>query len=172
MAIQVNSLTNANIYADGSNFIGRAKEIQLPEVAFKQVDHEALGMVGMTELFAGIEKMEATIMWNSAYPDALRKFSNPNAAVQLQARANMRIEASTGLVDEVAVVIDMTARPKNMPGYNFKQHENVELETKLNITYISIKIDGEVISEVDILANIFKVGGVDLLAKYRANTGA
>jgi len=172
MAIEVNSITNANIYVNGANFVGRAKEVQIPEVAFKQVDHEALGMVGMTELFAGIEKMEATIMWNSVYPDAQKVFSNPNASIQMQARASMRKTASTGLVDEVPVVIDMTVTPKNMSGFNFKQQENIELETKLNLTYIQLKIDGEVISEVDILANVFKVGGVALLAKYRANTGA
>lgn len=172
MAIEVNSITNANIYVNGNNFVGRAKEVQIPETAFKQVDHEALGMVGMTELFAGIEKMEATIMWNSIYPDAQAIFNNPNASIQMQARANMRVTASTGLIDEVAVVIDITGTPKNMSGFNFKQQENIELESKLNVTYIAVKVGDRQISEVDILANIFKVDGVDLLAKYRANTGA
>ena len=79
MSIKIHSITNANVYVDGVNFIGRAKEIDVPEIAYKMVDHEALGMVGMTELFAGIEKMETTIMWNSAYADAIKKLVNPNA---------------------------------------------------------------------------------------------
>lgn len=171
MGIQVNSVTNANIYADGQNWIGKAKEVQLPEQAYKMVDHEALGMVGMVELFAGLDKMEATLQWNSLYFDALVKAVNPNAPINLQVRANMRQRASTGLLDEVPIVITMTGQPKNIPGMNFKQHENVELETKFNVTYYLLEIDGNAVVECDLFANIFKVNGVDLLAKYRANIG-
>jgi uncharacterized protein len=169
--IQINSITNANIYLDGVNFIGRAKEIQVPEATYKFVDHEALGMVGMTELFAGIEKMEATIQWNAPYTDALKKLANPNQPVLLQARASMRQSNSAGLIDEVPVICTLSVVPKNLPGMTFKQQENVELETKLNVTYYKLEIDGEAIAEIDVLANIFKVGGVDLLAKYKRNIG-
>lgn len=171
MAIQVNSVTNANIYADGGSWIGRAKEVQVPEIAYKFVDHEALGMVGMTELFAGIDKMEVTIQWNSMYADVLKKAANPNQPIRLQVRSNLRVESSAGLVDEQPVAIFLTCRPKNMPGFNFKQHENVEAESKLNVTAYRLEINNEIIVEIDVLANIFKVGGVDLLAKYRRNIG-
>jgi P2 family phage contractile tail tube protein len=170
--IQINSITNANIYANGVGFLGRAKEVEIPEAAFKFVDHEALGMVGMTELFAGIEKMEATISWNSVYADALRIFSNPNEPILLQCRMSMRVSNSAGLVDEVPVIATLSVVPKNIPGLSLKQQENVELETKLNVTYYKLEIDGEAITEIDLLANIFKVNGVDLLARYKRNTGA
>ena len=169
--IQVNSITNANIYLDGGNFIGRAKEVQVPEAAYKFVDHEALGMVGMTELFAGIEKMECTVQWNAPYADALKKLTNPNQPVLMQVRANMRESNSAGLVGEVPVICTMSVVAKNIPGFNFKQHENVELETKLNVTYYKLEIDGEAVTEIDVLANIFKVDGVDLLANYKRNIG-
>lgn len=169
--IEIHSVTNANVYVDGVTFIGKAKEIDVPEATYKMVDHEALGMIGMTELFAGIEKMEATIMWNSIYGDAIKKLMNPNQPVLLQARANKRISNSSGLVGEVPVVLTMSARPKNAPGFNFKQQENVEAETKLNITAIKLEIDSEIIYDIDLLANIFKVDGVDILAQYKRNIG-
>lgn len=171
MAVQINSLTNVNIYVDGNNYIGKAKEVQVPEQAFKMVDHEALGMVGMVELFAGLDKMEATIQWNSTYADALAKAVNPNQPLNMQVRGNLRVRDSTGLVDEQAVVITMNAQPKNMPGMNFKQHENVELESKFNVSYYLLSINGEEIYEIDLLANVFRVNGVDIMAKYRQNLG-
>lgn len=169
--ISVNSLTNANVYADGASWLGRASEVQVPEVAYKYADHEALGMVGSTELFAGIDKMETTITWNSLYPDTIKKMSNPNQPVKLQVRGSMRIENSAGLVDEQPVVVFLTCTAKNIPGMNFKQHENVTLESKLNTTYFRMEVDGEAIVEFDVMANIFKVGGVDIMAKYRRNIG-
>ena len=34
------------------------------------------------------------------------------------------------------------------------------------------KVGGEAITEIDVLANIYKAGGEDVLASYRANIGA
>jgi uncharacterized protein len=166
-----NSLKNCNVYIDGNNHLGKAKEVQIPEVSFTQADHEALGLFGKTELLSGLDKMEATIMWNSPYPDLLKKVSSPNTALNLVIYGSLESYASTGKTGEVPFKCFMTATPKNMPGYNFKQQENVELESKFNVTAIKIVIDGEVISDVDILANICRVNGVDLLAKYRQNLG-
>lgn len=44
--IQINRITNANIYLDGNNLLGRATEIKLPDVSLIMQEHKALGMVG------------------------------------------------------------------------------------------------------------------------------
>ena len=54
---------------------------------------------------------------------------------------------------------------------NFKQHDNVELTSMLTVTYVKQVINGEDVIEIDVLANIFKVNGVDVLAQYRNNIG-
>ena len=43
--IQINRITNANIYLDGNNLLGRATEIKLPDVSLIMQEHKALGMV-------------------------------------------------------------------------------------------------------------------------------
>lgn len=48
--IQINRITNANIYLDGNNLLGRATEIKLPDVSLIMQEHKALGMVGKIEL--------------------------------------------------------------------------------------------------------------------------
>ncbi len=169
--IQVNRVTNANIYLDGRSLLGRAEEISLPTVKQIMSEHKAIGMNGKFELPAGIDKLECRIKWNSFYRDTLIKAANPDQAVNMQCRTSMKTFGSSGVLSEVPVVIHMTGQFKDFPLGNFKQHDNVELESNLNVTYCKLVIDGTEVLEIDVLANIHKVNGVDILAKYRANLG-
>jgi P2 family phage contractile tail tube protein len=65
----------------------------------------------------------------------------------------------------------LTGTFKNAPTGNFKQHDNVELESMFNVTYMKQEIDGADIVEFDVMANIYKVDGVDKLNTYKANIG-
>jgi len=40
---------------------------------------------------------------------------------------------------------------------NYKQHDNVEAETSMSVTYIRVQVDGTDVVEVDVLANIYKL---------------
>lgn len=170
--IKINRLTNANVYIDGKSFLGKAEEVSLPTIKHKMSEHKALGMVGMMEFFAGIEKMEAKIKWNSFYPDALKKMADPTTSMQLQVRASLEGYSAQGRVEQLPVVCFLTVTAKDFPMGNYKQHDNVEAETNLNVTYCRLEINRESIVEIDVLANIYKVNGVDILAQYRANIGA
>lgn len=169
--IAINRVTNANIYLDGKSLLGRAEEVNLPDVKYKMSEHKALGMVGSIEVWSGIEKMEASIKWNSIYADVLKKTSNPFSALKIQVRADVEGYNSQGRVSEVPSVTYLTGQFKNAPMGNFKQHDNVELTSMLSVTYVKQVINGEDVIEIDVLANIFKVNGVDVLAQYRNNIG-
>lgn len=169
--IQVNRATNANIYLDGKSFLGRAEEINLPTVKQIMSEHKALGMNGKFEISAGIDKLEASIKWNSFYRDVMVKAANPDQAVQLQCRSSVKTVGSAGVLSEVPCVIHLTANFKDFPLGNFKQHDNVELTSALNVTYCKVVYDGQELLEVDVLANVYKVNSNDMLAKYRANLG-
>ena len=94
--IEINKLTNANVYLDGVNLLGRAEEVQLPQIKHKMAEHKALGMVGSAEFFAGIDKMECKIKWNALYPAVLRTCSNPFTAAMIQVRASLETYNGTG----------------------------------------------------------------------------
>lgn len=169
--ISVNRLTNANVYANGNNLLGRVQEIELPTVKQKMAEHKALGMVGTVEFFAGLEKMEAKLTWNSYYADALKTAADPTKTVQLQIRSSLETYDSTGRSAQVPAVVFLTAQYKDFPLGNFKQHDNVELVSMLSVTAFRLEIDGSPILEIDVLSNIYKVDGSDVLAQYRANIG-
>lgn len=169
--ISINRATNANIYVDGQSFIGRAEEVTLPNINFKMADHSSLGMVGELEYFAGIDKMEAKIKWNSYYPEVLKKFSNPFNSVKLQVRSSVDTYEDNSRVKQMPLVVYLTVRPKSNPLGTFKSQENVDLENTLSVSYVKIELNGEVLTEVDVEANIFFSNGVDLLKEYRQNLG-
>ena len=171
MALNIRKLTNANIYVDGANLLGQSKSVELPEIAHKRDDHEALGMIGMTEFFAGIEKMEAKIVWNSFYPDSAGKIYNPTVPVSMQIRSSLEKYEAGGRTEELPFVVYMTAAFKNAPTGKFGQHENVDFESQLAVYYVKIEVNGVEYLEIDVLANIYRVDGVDIMANYRSNLG-
>jgi P2 family phage contractile tail tube protein len=169
--IKIGRLTNANIYVDGGSLLGRVEEFQCPTLTFKQSEHKALGMNGTVEYYSGIDKMEGSMKWTSYYPEFLKKMANPFKAVRIQVRGSLEEYQGGERIGQTSAVVFLTIQPKNFPLGNFQQHDNVELSTNYGCTYVRLEIGGEVITEVDVEANIFKVDGEDLLATYRQNLG-
>ena len=141
MALQVKKMYNANAYVDGVSFLGKTEEVELPEIMAKMVEHKALGMIGGIELPSGWEKMEATIKWNSFYPDAMVKAADPFKTHNLQLRASLEDWGAAGRTTEVPYVVFMTIQFKGIPAGGFKQQENAEFESALNVLYIRIEVD-------------------------------
>lgn len=169
--IKIGRLTNANIYVDGGSLLGRVETFNCPTVSFLQAEHKALGLNGAIEYYAGIDKMEGTIKWTSFYSEYLKKMANPFQAIRIQVRGNLEEYQGGSRIGQTSAVVFLTIQPKNFPLGNFVQNTNVELETTYACTYVRLEINGEVITEVDVEANIFKVDGTDLLAQFRQNLG-
>ena len=169
--IQLNRITNANIYLEGNNLLGRAEEVKLPDVTAIMQEHKALGMVGKIELPAGFDKLEGEIKWNSLYDDAAKITANPYKSVQLMCRSSIETYGAQGRVKQVALVTYLTVMFKKNPLGAFKQHDNAEFPSSFSATYIKQVIDGNEVLELDYLANIFKVNGEDMLQDYRTNIG-
>lgn len=171
MASAINRVTNANIYIDGESHLGKGLEVELPSIEQVTAEHKGLGQVGIAEYFAGFAKMEATIKWAAIYSDIYSLTANPFAVRQLQIRANIDVITSQGVEEQVPYVAYVNGSFKKMDGGTFKQQENVELESMMTVNSFKIEIGGEEKVEFDVLANIYKVDGVDQLAQYRANLG-
>lgn len=169
--IQINRIVNANVYVNGNSMLGKAEEIKLPDVQTIMQEHKALGMVGKIELPAGFDKLEGEIKWNSLYSDVALVMANPFKAVQLQCRSSIEQYTTQGRSREVALVTYLTVMFKKNPLGTFKQHENVDLSSSFGATYVKQVVDGDEVLEIDYMANIFRVGGKDVLATYRSNLG-
>ena len=170
--IAINRITNANVYVNGNSLLGKVEEIKLPDVNVIFQEHKALGMVGKIELPAGIDKLEGEIKWNSFYEDVSATVANPFRSVQLQCRSSIESYGGQGRLTELEMVTFLTVMFKKNALGSFKQHDNVETSSSFTATYVKQVIAGRDKIEIDVLANIFRVSGQDVLANYRRNTGA
>ena len=161
--IQLNRVTNANIYVDGNCLLGKAEEIKLPDITTVMSEHKALGMVGKIELPSGFEKMEGEIKWNSFYRDVWLKMNNPYSMVQLQVRSSVETYGAMGRMQQQPLVTFLSVMFKKNPMGTFKQNDNAEFSSSFACYYIKQQLAGEDMLELDVLANIYKVGGVDQL---------
>lgn len=169
--IAVNRITNANVYINGLNLLGRAEEVTLPDVKIKMSEHKALGMVGSMEFPSGIEKLEAKIKWNSWYADVWAICSDPYTAAQVMVRKSVEAYSSTGRDSESPLVTFIIGQFKNIPLGTYKQHDNAEFESMMSVNACKQISNGVTVLEYDALANIFRSNGKDLLAQYRVNIG-
>ena len=170
--IKINKLTNANVYLNGVNLLGRAEEVQLPQIKHKMAEHKALGMVGSAEFFAGIDKLECKINWNALYPEVLLAAASPFTAAMIQVRASLETYNGTGRVEEVPATAFIIGTFKEFPLGTIKPHDNAEYETTMAVTYAKLVVNGAEIFEIDVLENIYKVSVVDMLKTFKKNIGA
>lgn len=171
MGLEINRLTNALVWIDGKNYLGKVEEVEMPEPKYKMSEHKALGLQAVMEYYSGLEKMEMKMKLNAPYKDLMRSIGNPLKKYKLMLRASLESYASGTRIGEESYVVFVTASPKNFPLGKFKQNDNVELELTFSVFAVKLEINGEKMFEIDQEANVFIVGGVDILSQYRKNLG-
>nr|DAN90197.1 MAG TPA: tail tube protein [Caudoviricetes sp.] len=163
--IEIKKISNANVYKRGVSFVGKAKEITLPDVSFIANEYKALGLFGTAKLPDGLEAMEATFIWGALYPEVLSEAANPYTAVPLQIRAAQETFNSFGRVNTEKVLIDVVGTFSKFPLGAFKPGEALSCETTMQVSYFKMQIGRQVIAECDVLANIYRVNGINLLTE-------
>lgn len=167
--IEVHKITDGVVYLDGKTMLGKCESVDMPELKFLFEEFKAMGMIGKMELPTNaIDKLEGKMKMNSLYADVSRQLT-PFRARQIQVRSSVSVFNNMGRVSEVPLVTFLTISPKNMPLGKLGDKKNVDFEYDFACTYVKQVMDGVEIVEYDAMANIFKIGGVDQLADYRAN---
>lgn len=167
--IEIHKITEGVVYLEGKSMLGKCEGVDMPELKFLFEEFKALGMIGKMELPTnGVDKLEGKMKMNSLYADVARQMT-PFRARQIQVRSSVSVHTSMGRTAEVPLVTFLTISPKNMPLGKLGDKKNVDFEYDFACTYVKQVMDGVEIVEYDAMANIFKIGGVDMLADYRSN---
>lgn len=169
--MKVVKVFDANVYVNNASKHGLAAEVTCPDITAVMTDYNALGMVGSAEFFNGFDKMEATIKWT--YPDnEIKKVcANFLKPIDLMVRSSKAEHDNGGITSEKPIVIYMKGYPKKHAGGTYKKKEDTDVDTVFSVLYYKEEVDGETIVELDVLNNIYKVDGEDLLAERRQNLG-
>jgi len=171
MALRIHKVSDANVYVNNDSKHGLASEVTCPNVSYNMNDYNALGMVGTARFPDGIEAMEATIKWKYPDNDAQIELANPFRAVDIMVRSNKGIYLNEGRVENRPIVIFLSGFPMQHQGGTYASKTDVELESQIAVNYYKLEVDMEEIIEVDVLNNILKIGGIDVMAEYRKNLG-
>ena len=171
MGTKIQKVFDANVYVNNNSKHGQASEVTAPDISAIMTDYASLGMIGTAEFFNGFDKMEATIKWT--YPDneAKKACANFLKPVDLMIRSSKAEYDSGGISAEVPIVLYLKGYPTKHPGGSFSPKSDTEVESTFSVLYYKEEVDGEEIVELDVLNNIYKVNGEDLLAERRQNLG-
>jgi P2 family phage contractile tail tube protein len=116
-------------------------------------------------------ELEAKITFTWLDPSFLGAVMNPLQWPQIMVRGYEQQYAGGGMVAEVPVIAMLTGMWKEAPKVSFKPHESQPVESSLTVYYYLLTIAGIPQVEIDVMANIFKVQGEDVLANFRAILG-
>lgn len=162
-------LKHFNLFDDGNSLMGIAEEIDLPKLARKFEEFQGAGMPVPVDIDMGGEKIEFDWTCHGMVFDVIKQYGTAKVGgVQLRFAGAYQRE-DTGDVQAVEVVV--RGRHKEIDFGKAKIGDKTQTKVKTTCAYYKLTVDGQVMVEIDALAMIFTVNGVDMLEKQRKAVG-
>lgn len=171
--INIAKISNARVFLNGGSLVGMAETVTglgCPKPKFDEF--KALGLLSNIQLFSSFEQPEVKVKWTSLYKETAQFLYDPLHAQRFQLRASQDIYKSAGLVQSLPVVVNFTGFITENSDPSVEQGAAVSSETTIRVISADMTIDGTQIYQYDVMANIYKVGGVDIFSQIFANIGA
>lgn len=158
-----------NVYQDTSKLLGLSGEVTLPDFEaiseaisgpgiLGEIDDPTIGHFGSQEL----EIPFRTVI------DSMFDMMNPGDQVNLTLRGSIQVSTPGGGVDYTGMRVIVRGKCKSITGGTVKQGAAMGSSIKLELTYIRIDLDSKPKVELDKLNSVYKINGVDILAKARS----
>ena len=163
------TLKNFNVYGDGNSYRGLVPSITLPKLTRKTDEYRAGGMNAPIEDDMGMEKLELSYTKGGFDDTEFRSFGAATVDANMVRFSGAYQQADTGLVDAVDVIV--RGRIKELDSGDAKPGDRGEQKQTLSLSYYKLVVNGRTIVEIDVLAMIEIVDGVDMLAAQRAAAG-
>lgn len=161
-------LYNTNLFVDGINFSGDVPSLSLPKLTVKTDEFRGGGMAGPIEMDMGLEKMEATFTTNGVRREAMKFFG---LADQTAFNGVYRGSFKGQKGQTTAVVATLRGMLKELDPGDWKAGDKAEFKYSIAVSYYKLEIAGRLIYEIDMVAAIRVIDGVDQLASMRSDLG-
>ena len=161
-----------NLYLSGNKLGGVTGEVALPDFEAVTETISGAGILGEFEsVIAGrYGSMEQEVPFRVINEDMF-KLIDPTVPVELTLRgAIQQTVKATGAVDYIGMRVVFRGRSKKIAIGPVKQGGPMDSSIALELTYILIEMDGKSKVELDKINGVFKINGVDLLAKVHKLT--
>jgi P2 family phage contractile tail tube protein len=162
-------LKNFNVFDSGASYMGQVSEVQLPKLSRKMEAWRGAGMSGEVETDQGMEVMTMEHTYGGIMRSILEQWGVlKHDGVQLRFSGAYRAEDSDKY-DTVEVTV--RGRHKEIDMGTAKMAGETAFKVNTTLSYYKLVINGEDVLEIDVLAGVEKVKGVDRLADERKAIG-
>ncbi len=165
-------INDFNLYLSGGKLGGTTGEVSLPDFEPITSTTSGNGILGEYEaiVLGHFGSMEQEIPFRCINEDYFKMVS-PSKSVELTLRgAIQQSERDTMSEGEVGMRVVFRGRCKKISIGTVKQREQMGSMVSLELTYILIEMDGKERICLDKINTIYRINGVDQLAKIRALT--
>lgn len=163
-------INDFNLYLSGNKLGGMTGEVALPDFEAMTSTTSGNGILGEYEaiVLGHYGSMEQEVPFRCINEDYFKMVS-PSKACELTLRGAIQgSEKDTQNECEVGMRVVFRGRCKKIVIGTVKQREQMGSSITLELTYILVEMGGKERVCLDKLNNIFRVNGVDQLAKIRA----
>lgn len=158
-----------SVFLSGSEYLGTAT-VDLPEIAFLSATTKGAGIAGEidTPSPGQTSAMTLTLNWNTVEKSSIKLLAPVVHALDLRASIQ-DFDTATNEYTEKALKVTVRGRPLSGGLGGLEAATAMSSTSAFSVNYLKVLIDGEEVLEIDKLNYIFKVLGVDYLAKTREN---
>lgn len=159
-------LKNCNAFVDGIGYLGRIAEFEEPTLALATEDYRGGGMIGSVKIDLGLEAMEAMLKMGGHEASLIRKFGTTQVD-GVRVRLVGAYQADDGGSAQ-AVECFIGGRFAEIGMGTSKPGDDTEHEYKVPLSYYRREVNGRTEVEIDMIAGIFIVDGVNRYGEIMA----
>lgn len=162
---------NYEVFVDGTRYLGTAS-IDLSEVNYITEEITGAGVAGKIDVptISHIENIELTLHWRSIFERPMRLLAQNAYILDLRA-AIQHYDAANGTMRPVPVRIACRGLVTGTTLGTLEPASNTETESKFNLDYIEITVDGQRLFLHDKFNFRHEVAGKDFMAQVRSALG-
>lgn len=164
-------LKNMALFANGTSYVGQVTEVTLPKLSRKTEAFRAGGMGGAAQIDMGLDDDALQFDWTiGGYVAEVIKQLNGGTIDGAQVRFTGAYQRDdTGEYDAVEIVV--RGRHKELDRGTAKVGDDTTTKVTTNPVYYKESLNGQAITEIDVLGMKHIVNGVDILAEQRRALG-
>lgn len=159
---------NFNLFVDGTTFAGVATSVTPPKLKIKTDDHRGGGMDAPIKMDMGMEALEASFALSSMRVEVLKFFGLADGeAFNSVFRGAWRDQRGK----TKSTIMTLRGMLSESDSGDWKPGEKVDAKYTASLSYYKLEVDGQTIHEIDVIAGVRMINGVDQLKDVRQALG-
>lgn len=159
------TIRNYNAFVDGISYFGLSSEAKLPQPKIMTEAHRGAGMDGSVGIDMGTEALSAEVTFAEHRPELIGHLGSQTRLVLRPAQVAADGASTDTIIATIGGLVTETSSGDLKPG------ANAPLKLVWDVRYYRLEMNGVELIEIDKVAGIRRIRGVDQLAAIRRAMG-